>query len=487
MTPLILSLLPLIHSGLIALLFHAVLAPAAALHALVYKRDSRAAFGWIALCFLLPVAGPVLYAVAGVNRVRSRAERHPLPAVVGYERGETPEAGAPAGDPPPADSRELARIGARLGRHPLVAGNAITPLHNGEAAYPAMLEAIDQARHRIYLTTYILDAGRIGQVFVDALARAANRGVDVRVLLDGIGECYSFPRASRRLRRAGVPCARFLPPRLLPPQLSINLRNHHKILAVDGIRAITGGMNIGDRHMAGNSGNPKRVVDVNFDLHGPVAMQLESEFLRTWQFATGRADKPRGPFPDYAPVADGDYHCRVITDGPDGDLDRLTMLLTATIARARRTIRIMTPYFLPPREIVGVLQAASLRGVDVALVLPEMNNLPFVHWATRNMLWELLFTGVRVYYQPPPFVHSKLFTVDGRYALVGSTNWDPRSLRLNFELQVEVFGTGFAERLDRHVDAAATRGRPVTLEEVDGRSLPVRLRDSACWLFSPYL
>jgi cardiolipin synthase len=157
------------------------------------------------------------------------------------------------------------------------------------------------------------------------------------------------------------------------------------------------------------------------------------------------------------------------------------------IAEARQSILIMTPYFLPPRELIGALQAASLRGVEVKLVLPARSNLPYVHWATRNMLWEVLYQGVEVFYQPPPFSHAKLMVVDDAWTLIGSSNWDPRSLRLNFELQVEVFDRDFAGAMAARIRSAAAAGRRVTLEEVDRRSLPVRLRDSFCWLFSPYL
>ena len=179
--------------------------------------------------------------------------------------------------------------------------------------------------------------------------------------------------------------------------------------------------------------------------------------------------------------------CRTLTDGPDEDLDRLTMLLSAAIASARDSIRIMTPYFLPPRELIGALQAAAVRGIDVHVVLPEKSNLRYVDWATRNMLWELLFRGVRVSLQPAPFNHGKLFVVDDFYSLVGSANWDPRSLRLNFELQVEAYDAQLAAGLSDHIDGLADAGRELCLEDVDGRSLSSRLRDAACWLFGPYL
>jgi len=474
----------LLDFSLIAAMFHLVISPMAALHALMFKRDSRAAFGWIALCLLLPVAGPVLYTLLGINRIRRRARRLELPGLrVGFERGRCrlPESGPhPA---PPGVPGDFELIGARLSAHRLVSGTAIRALDNGDEAYPAMIAAIDGAGRSVYLSSYIFDADRTGTAFAEALERARRRGVDVRVVVDGIGQYYSRPRAPQHLARRGVRVEVFLPPRLLPPRLSLNLRNHHKVLVVDGTTAFTGGMNIGDRHVIGRAPRKAAVADVHFKLRGPIAGQLEAEFLRTWEFVTGARNLPA---PVRAEPA-GSVHCRVLTDGPDEDLDQITLLLGAVIAQARASIRIMTPYFLPPRELIGALQAAALRGVRVTLLLPLRNNLPFVHWATRNMLWELLYQGIEVYYQPEPFHHGKLFVVDDAYTLIGSSNWDPRSLRLNFELQVEVFDPAFARRMAARLDHAAQRGRPVTLDEVDGRSFPARLRDSACWLFSPYL
>ena len=469
---------------LIAILFHAILAPATAVHALLYKRDPRAAFGWIAVCILFPLAGPLLYVLFGLNRARGRAQRLGLSEFAfAQERGTAIETPHPL---PPEIARthsELARVGQALSRHSLVTGNQVEALINGEQAYPAMLDSIESARHHILLSTYILDRDETGNRFMQALAEAVARGVDVRVLIDGFGDWYSWPRSSRTLRQAGIQVARFLPPSLLPPSLAINMRNHHKILVVDDRVGYTGGMNLGDRHLVAKADNPRPTADLHFRLSGPVVAQLSFEFLRMWRFTTGSGDEPAAQPVSHA----GDLLCRTITDGPDEDLDRLTMLLIAAVAEARRSIRIMTPYFLPPRELVGAIQAAAIRGVDVLVVLPEKNNLPYVHWATRNMLWELLFRGVRVVYQPPPFHHGKLFVVDGDYSLIGSTNWDPRSLRLNFELQVEVYGADFARPLIDMIDAAAEAGRSVTLSEVDGRPLHERLRDSACWLFSPYL
>ena len=244
-------------------------------------------------------------------------------------------------------------------------------------------------------------------------------------------------------------------------------------------------MNIGDRHLAQNPDNPSRVVDLHFRLEGPVVEQLEGAFLEDWLFASGEEVIPPGEI-NCAAREDG-LCCRTITDGPNEDLDKLAMILLGAVSSARSRVLIMTPYFLPSREMIGALQVAALRGVEVVVILPERSNLPFVHWATQNMLWELLQWGVRVYHRPAPFAHSKLFVVDDHYGLIGSANMDPRSLRLNFELAVEIHGKSFAEAMGAHIEAVRQVSQEVTVDALERRPLSIRVRDALAWLFSPYL
>ena len=456
----------------------------AAGHAMLHKREPRAALGWIAFCMVFPLVGPFSYFLFGINRIRTRARKlHGELETEARERSPEPVEIESSMGLVPRRLRVLARISDAVSRHPLVPGNAVVALHNGEGAYPVMLEAIESAESSVLLASYIFDADDTGQKFIDALVRAKQRGVDVRVLLDGYGEIYSSPSPGRHLRARGVPLALFIPPKLFPPTWHINLRSHRKILVTDGRVAFVGGMNIGDRHLAGRLENDKRVVDIHFRLEGPIVGQIARVFREDWEFAARESlDIPEATT---APV--GDALCRTITEGPNEDLDRLVMLLIAAIGAARHRIRIMTPYFLPSREMIAVLLSAALRGIEVTIVLPGKNNLPYVHWAMRNMLWELLERGVRVYFQPPPFVHSKLFLIDDHYVVVGSANLDPRSLRLNFELAVEIFHDGMAREIAAHFDEARSRSHEVTLEEIDARSFPVRLRDGMAWLFSPYM
>ena len=455
----------------------------AAGHALVFKRDSSAALGWIGFCLLFPLVGSLSYWLFGINRIATRARRLEEDSEV----GEPPEvplrlAHRVAPSEVPGEFCELARLSEAVTDEPLLAGNRIEALHGGERAYPVMLQAIERAQSCVYLCTYIFDADDSGERFVDALSRARRRGVEVRVILDGVGELYSRCRARRRLREEGVTVARFLPPRLFPPALHFNLRNHRKILAVDGLSGFTGGMNVGDRHLVEATGNPERVVDVHFRLAGPIVGRIEAAFRRDWAFLTQEMLPCSPPAPQ-----EGEAYCRAVLDGPDEDLGKLAMILVGALSVARQEVVIMTPYFLPSREFIGALQAAALRGVEVSLILPAKNNLVYLHWATRKMLWELLQRGVRVYYQPAPFVHSKLLVVDRHYVQIGSANLDPRSLRLNFELNIGVYDRAFGSRMAAQCAEVRGRSREVTLEEVDSRSIPIRLRDAFAWLFSPYL
>jgi cardiolipin synthase len=454
--------------------FGFVAATAASVHALLYKRRPQAAFGWIAVCFTLPLLGALLYYFFGINRVKTRA-RKLLPS---HREPECPT--EYVGTPPPPLA-PLARLGAAVTGWPLAAGNCIEAYTDAALTFDAMVAAIETARARVSFATYIFDGGPVGRRFAAALVAAAQRGVEVRVLLDGVGEWYSFERAAKHLAGTSVRLARFLPPRLWPPALSINLRNHRKCLVIDGREAFTGGINIRDRYVAERE--DARIRDLHFRVTGPVVAQVDTVFRRDWHFATGEADSP----PAAVPPPTGTALCRVVADGPEGDLDRLTALYTGAIGSARQRIAIMTPYFLPPRELIAPLQAAALAGVDVAVILPARNNLPYVHRAARHMLWELLDRGVRIYYQPPPFVHSKLFYVDDHYAQIGSANFDPRSLRLNFEMNVEIYDRDTVARLAAHFETVRASSTPVTLADVDGRSIGTKALDGVCWLFSPYL
>jgi cardiolipin synthase len=468
------------------IIFSVTVSVISACHALIMKRDPRSSLGWVAVSLLLPIFGPLLYWSMGINRISRRARRWLERGLrlVGRDTFRAMRETESAIGPPPeaAHLSELRTLANNIVLSPITACNMLVPLENGEQAYPSMLEAIGNARHSVHLSTYIFDGDDTGRRFIDALKSAAGRGVEVRVIIDGLGEKYSYPTARKLLRNSGVKVVRFLPFR---QGGRLNLRNHRKILVTDGQVCFTGGMNIGDRHMVERTGRPAPVKDMHFRVEGPVVAELQKIFLEDWFFVTGELLDDRLFFPRLQPA--GTAQVRAVGDGPDKEHRKLHWMILGALSCARRRVQIMTPYLIPDRAMIASLATTAMRGIPVTIILPGKNNLPYVHWASRAYLWELLECGIRIFYQPPPFVHSKLFLVDDVWSLIGSANLDPRSLRLNFELNLEVYDRDFTERLERHFQAALAVSREVTLEEVDGRPLPERLRDGVAKLFSPYL
>ena len=473
------------HAVAVLTLFSAGLASA---HAVLHKRDTRAAVLWIGFIWLLPLLGPVLYLLLGINRVRRKALllRGAASRIEGPSPPETLRApdGRAGLRVEAAHLEQLSEAVTRIVGRPLVAGNNVEPLVNGDAAYPAMLGAIDEAKKTIGLSTYIFDNDRSGLLFVEALGRAVARGVQVRVLIDGAGSHYSVPSIAHALRHARVPTGHFLP-KMAPWRLvSMNLRNHRKIMVVDGRLGFTGGMNLREGNLVAQ--NPRHPVrDLHFRLEGPVVGQLQEVFATDWLFVTGEPLVEADWFPPLE--AAGGVTARAIPDGPDEDFEQLRWTILAALSCARESVKIVTPYFLPDPTIVSALNLASLRGVRVEILLPERSNLPYVDWASRAMWWQILERGCNIWLGPPPFDHSKLLLVDGQWSLVGSGNWDIRSLRLNFEFNLECYCPVLAQALDEILQSKLRGARQATKEEVDSRSVPIRLRDGLTRLLSPFL
>jgi cardiolipin synthase len=446
----------------------------AATHALLHVRDSRAAFGWLGLIVVFPIAGALLYALFGINRVHRKAKRisqdtdtEPLTDPVTHQA---------------TDGVLRNRPGYNITGQRVVPGNSVATLYNGEQAFPEMLKAIEDAQKEVLLSSYIFDNDDTGRLFVEKLVAARDRGCAVYVLIDDVGMRYSFPTIVRVLRKHDIPHKRFMPLKLLPPSFSINLRTHRKVLVTDRSLAFAGGMNIGERQLV-HGDSSHRASDLHFRFEGPIIREFVDLFADDWKFSKGETPREwQAEIPE-----DGQASCRLITDGPDDTLDSMMLVIMGAIASARSRVWIMTPYFLPERQMLGCLQAAALSGVDVKVMIPEKNNWPLVQWALQHNMTELLDAGVHILRRPPPFAHSKCIVIDDDYSLVGSSNLDPRSLRLNFELGVEVFEPGLNGELAAHFEENLDHCRPFTSLELNERKTIARLRDSASALFTPYL
>ena len=460
-----------------------------AIHILYKKRDTRAAAGWLGLVWFAPVLGICLYWLFGVNRIRRRAK-------VRFADKQAVALPMQSGVVSPSfienmcsgrgknNLLQLSLMTEKLTRQPLMRGNMITPLLNGDQAYPRMLAVIEKAQYTIALCSYIFDNDSWGSRFRAALRDARQRGVEIKVLVDSVGARYSFPPITWRLRREGIEAAEFMRT-ILPWSFQyFNLRNHRKIMVIDGRIGFTGGMNIREGNYLG--GKPRHPIqDVHFLIEGPVNAELQRAFAEDWTFTTGQILEGDNWYPHL--VAQGDGVARGISDGPDEDFDKLRKVIMAALATAQESISIVTPYFLPDAQLISALLIAALRGVAIEIILPATSNLRMVKWASDAGLEELLQEGCRVYLSPPPFDHSKLMLVDHLWVLLGSANWDARSLALNFEFNMECYDVQLAATMGEILQEKKSSARKLTLEELRSQSLILKLRNRFFRLFSPYL
>lgn len=457
------------------------------IHAVLYKRDTRAVIGWVGLAWLTPMVGALAYFLLGVNRIQRKA--------VSLKIGEGLPLMVPVIEEEDYRIREellekhpsllgLENLGREVTGKALLPGNTVKLLLDGDEAFPAMLEAIERAETSVALLSYIFDSDRAGDKFLEALKAAQRRGVEVRVLIDHFGSRYSKPNMVGRLRREGINVAAFLETRSPFSMNYANLRNHRKILVIDGRTGFTGGTNIREGHWLGL--NPSHPVQcAHFCLEGPVVAHLQEVFAIDWAFASGESLQGGLWFPEIERT--GWVGARGIPDGPDEDFEHVSEVMLGALATATKNVRVTSPYFLPDAPMVRALNGAAMRGVAVDIVLPSKNNIPLVQWATMPQLEFLLEKGCRVHFSAPPFDHTKLMVIDGVWSLIGSTNWDPRSLRLNFEFNVECYDTELAEQLEALIDKKIVGGTPVTIEKIQTRSFPVKIRDGLARLASPYL
>ncbi|MDR9502104.1 MAG: phospholipase D-like domain-containing protein [Desulfurivibrionaceae bacterium] len=472
---------------LLTLLGLAVILTTAA-HILLKKKDTRSATGWLGLVWFSPLLGVVLYWFFGVNRIRRRAKtRYASRATVPLqEAGSVVSASQVEGLSCTAANglAMLCRMTEKVTRQPLMRGNSLVPLVNGDQAYPLMLARIKAARHSISLCSYIFANDQWGNRFRTALKEAQDAGVEVRVLLDGVGARYSLPPITWRLRRDNIPVACFMQT-MLPWRFQyLNLRNHRKFLVVDGRSGFTGGMNIQAGHvLEPPPGHP--IADLHFQIEGPVVAQLQKIFAEDWAFTTGEKLTGERWFPPLAEVGEG--LARGIADGPDEDFDQIRLVIMGALATARRSVQIVTPYFLPDTELLSALCVAALRGIDVQIVVPAQPNLRMVKWAAGVGLEEVLAAGCKVFMSPPPFDHSKLMVVDGAWVLLGSANWDARSLALNFEFNMECYDLELAGALQKICARKIGAAKPLLPAQAGAGNLLTLMRNRFCRLFLPYL
>ncbi|MFY9376475.1 MAG: cardiolipin synthase [Kiritimatiellia bacterium] len=480
---------------------HVCLFLAVALHVLRHRRRADSTWLWLFLTWSLPVIGAVLYAMFGVDRVprprwrrtvQRRARLRGLRDAVTEEL--IPEAywrsvgSAPA---PPVDEWTAALdrpMQTLLDSYPLLGGNQITPLLTGDAAFPDMLHAIRGAQHHVHLQSCIIGNDDVGREFMAAVAERAKAGVRVRVLYDRFGSSHAlWGGLFRKYRRTpNMTVAGWTQSNLFRKQLHLNLRNHRKIMIVDGQVGFMGGINLNG--YSRTQGDQPAIRDYHFRLQGPIVQELQYSFLSDWYVMTDEAPEVLLSAKHFQKVPPaGTALARLINSGPASDMHVAVDMFFNAVVAARKQVFIITPYFLPSEDLLRALRMAALRGVRVYLVVPERSNHWYTTWASRAMYEDLLESGVRIFERAPPFIHAKAMTVDDRLAIVGSANWDIRSLYSNYETNLAVYDSRFVTHIKLLMLEDLHASREVNLTAFKNRPIVHRYLENLCGLFSPLL
>jgi len=453
---------------------------------LLTKREHTAATSWILLILMMPIFGSLFYWVFGYNylyrrqqRKRRHRERFARQHRTASNRGSVTDLEAL-----PATYGDLGRLASITGAYPVETGNKVELYHDTHDTMEALLAAIDSAQHHIHLEFFIIHSDAAGEALVEHLTRKARDGVEVRLLYDALGSLHLKRATLAPLVAAGGEMLAFLPLRLQRSRLHVNLRNHRKLVVVDGGTAFTGGMNIGDEYL-GRHAYFGYWRDTFMRVDGPAAGSLQCVFQEDWDFAGGSAFDGDKYFPNM-PNA-GESLVQVAAAGPDQDTNCIREMYLLAMLSAREKLWIATPYFVPDVGLLDAIRVARYRGVDVK-VLGIAKPDHYVAFYASSYYWaEMTQLGVEVYLYHKGMMHSKLMMVDGRWAMVGSANLDDRSLRLNFELGCALHSPEAVADLERAFlrDLEdATRVDPV---EVATRSIPRRMLENACRLAGPNL
>ena len=449
------------------------------IHILLYKDDVKSSIGWIGLVWLAPLLGAVLYGLLGINRIKRKAlalknSKAVLKQLTGKNLEELEK------QIPPVLLR-LLRLGFKVHPQLFVPDNKITPLINGDEAYPEMCRTIKQASKEVLIQSYILNNDAAGQAILEACRQAVKNGAKVRILVDGVGLNYSKPNIKKAAAEIkGIELRVFLPSRKPAALPFVNLRSHRKLMIIDGQTAFFGGMNIAAEDLLKT--NPKHPVqDTTFKIEGPVINQFARIFLEDWLFTGGSNFKPQ-EFKAKAKSQTGAF-CRAIPDGPDSDYGKVKRMFEGAINCAEKSIKIVTPYFLPDDGILTALELAAMKGIDTEIILPQKSNILGMDFAMRANFNRLIKNGVKIYFQNPPFDHSKLFCIDGIWAMSGSANWDERSLKLNFECVAEIIDLETVKTIEKIIDAKKSAAQKQPLKNY---SAAQRLLYNAFRLLTPY-
>ncbi len=466
---------------------------------IIYKKlDPVKSFSWIVVILLLPYIGLILYLLFGQNyrksKIYSRKGVHDerYRRLVSHKQMKLFDTHPESVPAELNQFRKLINLNIRGNKSIIGLNTNIEIYSSGKSALNAMYESISEARQHIHLQSYIIEDDKIGRLFKDLLIDKAREGVEVRVIYDDVG-CWKLKKPyTEDLKSAGIEVLVFAPVRFMSPTSKVNYRNHRKILVVDGVIGFLGGVNIADRYYDGGQFEEWR--DTHIKIIGESVSALQSSFLLDRYFIINRQFKRKKKyFPSInssnIKVEGENYHfySQIVTSGPDSDWASIMQCYFAAITNAKSNIYIITPYFTPNESLLNALKIAALGGVQVSLMLPEKSDTTLAYWSTMSYATELLEAGVKVYLFSKGFNHSKVISIDGELCLIGSANFDNRSLEHNFEITSIIYNSDITQQIDKQFLKDTERCKSLASSKWAKRSVGNQVKEALARLLSPLL
>ncbi len=454
---------------------------ASAVHAVMHGRTTQGTIAWVTAMMLAPWAAVPAYWVLGSSRFHGYVKaRHVKKARFDTRHDLLMQALEPF-VVPLRETPAAIRAAYRLADIPLLRGNRVDLLVDGEAMFESLLAGIDAAEHVILFQFYIVHDDRIGAEVARRLIARAKAGVSVHFLYDEIGSYGLRGSYLEALRDAGIHTAPFHTQKGRGNRFQLNFRNHRKVMVVDGRSAWIGGINIGDEYL-GRDPKIGHWRDTHMRIDGPAALAVQLAFAEDWYWATDAL------LPDisWTPVpSNEDVPVLVVPTGPADDLETMQLMFHDAISQAKKRLWIATPYFVPDEAIVSALQLAALRGVNIRILIPERGDNRLMDWSAYSYVEELHRTGIRIFRYRDGFLHEKTMLVDDEAATVGSANFDNRSFRLNFEITGIVTDRRFIRRVEAMFEEDFARSAEMTLSDIEGRPFWFVLLTRIARLLSP--
>lgn len=456
------------------------------------RRNPSTTWSWLMILYFIPLLGFVLYLFMGQDLRKKKLfklkkeEELALYTILPKQSNINFLINTPHPNELVLKHSDFIRLNLNCDNASYTENNKIEIIDDGVKKFEALKKSLLEAEHFIHIQYYIFRNDGIGREIMDILKAKALKGVEVKLIYDGMG-CIRTPnKFFAELSHCGGEIAEFFPPFLPYMNLRVNYRNHRKICVIDGVKAFIGGFNIGDEY----SGFTKRFGywrDTHLYIEGEAVDSLELRFLMDWSYASNSTFNYIERYFPKKQSFGASIGIQIVSSGPDSHYSNIRNSYLDLISRAKSSIYIETPYFIPDDSILTALKVAALSGVEVNIIVPEKKDHPFIKWASLSYLGELIEVGVNCYYYQKGFVHSKLIMIDEELFSIGTANMDIRSFNLNFEVNAFIFDECNAKLLKEMLLCDINKSIKLTKEQYQFRSLLVKFKEGVCRLLSPML